>query len=255
MARLSRLLILGGLAAGAAYARRNKQKVSGLVDSVTPSPSTPAPAPADAPVGTAASTPGPAPAPAVANIDVAGPPDNSATHVPAPEPVIHEPAGGIDEAAEEAAAAAEAANIGGGAGGAIAYPDLDDPTLEADPALRPLEEAGEGWSEGQELAEADLIDNAEPAAGDPLEGGRAIDDAIEAQDDPFSGESGEAIEHGGLGDESETAVEAEALGDAPPPTGTPAVDVPPPPSAEEKSSAVWRLEAEPTAEADKPDGH
>lgn len=55
-------------------------------------------------------------------------------------------------AEEEAdAAAAEAAEIGG--------PAPDDPVV--DPAERPLVEAGEGESEGFELAEAELIDNAE----------------------------------------------------------------------------------------------
>ncbi|HEX5593418.1 MAG TPA: hypothetical protein VFX35_08730 [Solirubrobacterales bacterium] len=55
-------------------------------------------------------------------------------------------------AEEEAdAAAAEAAGIGG--------PAPDDPV--DDPAERPLVEAGEGEAEGFELAEAELIDNAE----------------------------------------------------------------------------------------------
>ncbi|MGN6201038.1 MAG: hypothetical protein ACTHNY_01355 [Solirubrobacterales bacterium] len=55
-------------------------------------------------------------------------------------------------AEEEAdAAAAEAAEIGG--------PTPDDPVV--DPAERPLVEAGEGEAEGFELAEAELIDNAE----------------------------------------------------------------------------------------------
>jgi len=55
-------------------------------------------------------------------------------------------------AEEEAdAAAAEAAEIGG--------PTPDDPV--DDPAERPLVEAGEGEAEGFELAEAELIDNAE----------------------------------------------------------------------------------------------
>ncbi|HYG96482.1 MAG TPA: hypothetical protein VD741_05165 [Solirubrobacterales bacterium] len=54
-------------------------------------------------------------------------------------------------AEEEAeAAAAEAAEIGG--------PAPDDPV--DDPAERPLVEAGQGESEGFELAEAELIDNA-----------------------------------------------------------------------------------------------
>ena len=55
-------------------------------------------------------------------------------------------------AEEEAdAAAAEAAEIGG--------PTPDDPV--DDPAERPLVEAGEGEAEGFELAEAELVDNAE----------------------------------------------------------------------------------------------
>jgi hypothetical protein len=55
-------------------------------------------------------------------------------------------------AEEEAeAAAAEAAEIGG--------PTPDDPV--DDPAQRPLVEGGEGQAEGFELAEAQLIDNAE----------------------------------------------------------------------------------------------
>jgi hypothetical protein len=54
---------------------------------------------------------------------------------------------------EERAAAAEAAGIGG------RRPDyhVDD---ESDEASRPLEEAGEGESEGFELAEHDLIEEA-----------------------------------------------------------------------------------------------
>jgi hypothetical protein len=55
-------------------------------------------------------------------------------------------------AEEEAeAAAAEAAEIGG--------PAPDDPV--DDPAQRPLVEGGEGQAEGFELAEAQLVDNAE----------------------------------------------------------------------------------------------
>ena len=55
-------------------------------------------------------------------------------------------------AEEEAeAAASEAAEIGG--------PAPDDPV--DDPAQRPLVEGGEGQAEGFELAEAELIENAE----------------------------------------------------------------------------------------------
>jgi hypothetical protein len=52
---------------------------------------------------------------------------------------------------EAAAAAAEAARIGG--------PPPDDPAV--DPAQRPVVEGGEGEAEGFELAEEELIDNAE----------------------------------------------------------------------------------------------
>jgi hypothetical protein len=60
----------------------------------------------------------------------------------APDPIAEE---------EADAAAAEAAEIGG--------PAPDDPVV--DPAERPVVEGGEGQAEGFELAEADLIDNAE----------------------------------------------------------------------------------------------
>jgi hypothetical protein len=58
-----------------------------------------------------------------------------------------------DPIADEEAdvAAAEAAEIGG--------PAPDDPV--EDPAERPLVEGGEGEAEGFELAEAELVDNAE----------------------------------------------------------------------------------------------
>jgi hypothetical protein len=58
---------------------------------------------------------------------------------------------------EERAAAAEAAGIGG------RRPDyeVDD---DSDEAARPLEEAGEGESEGFELAEHDLIEEASHSA-------------------------------------------------------------------------------------------
>jgi hypothetical protein len=223
----ARALVLGGLAAGAAYALRNRQTVMGLLGGGQKEPE-PYAAPASASPGTpAVQREEPMPAPPVANVDVAGPPTNTATPVPAPEPAVHEPGGGIDEAAEEAAAAAEAANIGGTP---EEYPSEQDPTLPADEAMRPLEEAGEGYAEGQELAEADLIDNAEPAAGDPLEGGRAIEDAIEAQDDPSAGEALEGSPAGFAEPvPTESAEETAQMPlDAPPPSGDPAEDVPPP---------------------------
>ncbi|MGI8594955.1 MAG: hypothetical protein ACR2ML_11425 [Solirubrobacteraceae bacterium] len=67
-----------------------------------------------------------------------------------------EPAGADDAAVreEEARAAAEAARIGGAA-----------PKSDADAAHRPLEEAGEGESEGFELAEQDLEEQATHGEG------------------------------------------------------------------------------------------
>ncbi len=63
-------------------------------------------------------------------------------------------------AEEEAAAAAAAGHIGGTAG------DED----KWDPAMRPVYEAGGGEAEGFELAEEDLIDNAQhgDGHGDPI---------------------------------------------------------------------------------------
>jgi len=108
-------------------------------------------------------TPPPTPPPAPSNYDVSGPVSNTATPVPAPDPVVPEP---IDEAAEEAAAAAEAANIGGPTPD---YAAADDPAQSAPEEERPLEEAGEGVSEGAEQAEADLTDAAAEATdvGEP----------------------------------------------------------------------------------------
>lgn len=216
MARLfSARTVLLGLAAGAAYrVLKDNPAVKGLLGSGGGSGGS---------GGSGSYTP---PQPGPANVDVAGPPANTATAVPAPEPVVQAPEGGIDEEAEVEAAAAEAANIGGTPED---YPSEEDPTVPADEATRPLEEAGEGSAEGQELAEADLIDNAESAAGDPVEGERAVEEAIEAQDDPSAGESLEGL-------------------DAPPPDGEPVTDAPPP-TAEEKSAAVWRIDEQPTVEA------
>lgn len=182
MARLpsARTLLLGGAALAAAAGAALKARRKG------PTQIGPGDPPETAAVGEAAREPEGAPAVPVANADVAGPPENTATAVPAPDPVVQDPAGGIDEAAEEAAAAAEAANIGGPAPD-YAGTELGEVAAEEE---RALAEAGEGESEGQEQAEADLADNAEPAAGDPVEGERAVEDAIEAQDDPRSGEDG-----------------------------------------------------------------
>jgi hypothetical protein len=253
MARLlsARTLVLGGLAiAAAAGIAKNRGKVAGLIGARSSAPE-PYPRPSEAPVGTAAAEPGPAPAPAISNADAAGPPANTATHVPAPEPQVHEPAGGIDEQAEEAAAAAEAANIGGPA------PDYEpeDPAAELDPADIPLEEAGEGVSEGQELAEADLVENVAPTAGDPDPAARRLEDTIEAQDDPSAGETVEmeapapdpadasegAAETGTLA--PETVEDGAATGG-----GTLSGET----SAAEKSANVWR--APESGEDDEDDG-
>ncbi|MEA2170694.1 MAG: hypothetical protein QOF76_3994 [Solirubrobacteraceae bacterium] len=110
-----RTLVLAALAAAAAYALKNRSKpaAGGVGAAGVPAPYVP---------------PGPAPAPVPANADVAGPPENTATAVPAPDPVVHEPEGGIDETAETEAAAAEAANIGGPAAD---YPDTVEPAEAA----------------------------------------------------------------------------------------------------------------------------
>jgi hypothetical protein len=276
----ARTLVLGGLAAAAAAAAlKNRSKVAGLIGARSsepepyqpPAPTTPAPAAAAS--TPAAQAPAPAaPATPVANYDAPGPPANTATPVPAPEPVVHE--GSIDEAAEEAAAAAEAAHIGG------ETPDYGASTLgeRVDEEDRPLEEAGEGVAEGQEQAEADLADNAEPAAGDAIDAERQIDEVIEAQDDPFTGEVLETHDHIHDSEEQLTIADEGEVSDRPPaepgagastqgaplqpetiddgaPVGgaTASGTTEPEPggaqtSAAEKSSAVWRSEEQPTAE-------
>lgn len=270
----ARIIALAGLAAGAAAATalKTRRKKTAAVLGRAAGP-TPAPAPSAAPVGVAAGASGPVQAPAVANADVAGPPANTSTHVPAPEPEVAShlgtvtspedpslrgpygethPTGGIDEASEEAAAAAEAANIGGLD---PAYAGTEPGEL-VDDADRALAESGEGESEGEEQAEAELVDNAEPAAGDPLQGGRQIDEAIEAQDEPLSGELGEPDPEGAsdlAAEQAEQAVDEDVLSghevsedDAPdrPETGT---------SAEQPSSGVWSTDGpeQPTVEQPK----
>lgn len=133
---------------------------------------------------------GPVPPPAPANYDAPGPPSNTAT--PVPEPVIAAdatpPEMGIDEEAEVAAAAAEAASIGGPA------PDYAPSALdeELDEVERPLAEAGQGVSEGQEQAEGDLVELATtdigPGAGQ-TDAERLIEETIEQQSNPQSGET------------------------------------------------------------------
>jgi hypothetical protein len=227
MARLlsARTLVLGGLAVAAtAAALKNRKKVAGLIGARSGGAPEPYAAPSSAPVGVPAQERDqPMPPPELSNVDVSGPPANTATPVPAPEPQMP-PA--VDEEAEERAAAAEAANIGG------AEPEYAgmEPGEPADEALRPLEEAGEGESEGQEQAEADLADNAEVTAGDPNEAERQIEDVIEAQEDPFVGETAEPIVEEGREEEP----------------GGPSGETP----AAEKSANVWKPDAAAPPEPD-----
>jgi hypothetical protein len=180
-------IVLGGLAiAAAAGALKNRDKVAGLIGARSSAPEPPRPEagpPAPARSGDPAS-------PAPANYDLAGPAANTATHVPAPEVHVRDEDGGIDERAEEEAAAAEAAAIGGGL---PEYPGLsmDEP---ADEATRPLMEAGEGESEGEEIAEFDLVDEAELSTGETSDAERQINEIIEQADNPTLGESIEVVE-------------------------------------------------------------
>ena len=95
----------------------------------------------------------------------------------------------IDERAEEEAAAAEAAAIGGAAP-EYAADTLDEPLDEAD---RAVAEGGGGVAEGQEQAEAELEENATVRDQAPSDAERQIDDVIEAQDEPWTGETPEPM--------------------------------------------------------------
>lgn len=124
--------------------------------------------------------------PTPSNYDVGGPPSNTATHVPVPPPTVPD---AIDEEAEIASAAAEAAGIGG----TVSPYASDDPLTIEDEELRPLLEGGEGVSEGLEQAEGELVDAAAPSdTASPYQ--QQIDEVIEQQDNPFSGESAEAFD-------------------------------------------------------------
>jgi hypothetical protein len=90
------------------------------------------------------------------------------------------------EREEEEAAAADAAAIGGRV--SDEPPMEDDP--EADPAQRPLVEAGEGESEGFELAERELIEHA--SHGDQHAARRVIEDADGFDEDARATDGGEA---------------------------------------------------------------
>ena len=169
----NRLLLIGGavVAVGAA-ALLKRDKVAGLLPSRSGQPEPSA---------------APAPPPQQSNYDAPGPVANTATPVPAPDPVVPEP---IDEAAEEAAAAAEAAAIGGTASD-YAGSEPGEPASEAE---RPLAEAGEGESEGQEQAEAELAANAEYRDAGMTDAERQIEDTIEQAGQPQTGETPEPID-------------------------------------------------------------
>jgi hypothetical protein len=171
-----------GLVAGAAVAAgvvlfRNREKVAARL----PGRSSPTPEPAPPPPAQVT--------PPISNYDAAGPVDNTSTPVPTPPP-FQPPV--IDEAAEEAAAAAEAANIGGTVSD-YAGIELGE---DAGEAQRPLMEAGQGESEGQEQAEAELAAAAEPTAPGLSPEGHQIEDAIEAAANPTTPEHVEPLVSG-----------------------------------------------------------
>jgi hypothetical protein len=163
------LAICGAVAAAGVAALLKRDKVTALLPSRSGGDG-------DAP-------PAPVPPPQQSNYDAPGPVANTATPVPAPDP--HEaPPPAIDEVAEEEAAAAEAAAIGG------TVADYAGPVGEpADEATRPLAEAGQGESEGEEQAEAELQENAEFRDDAPSDAERQIEDTIEAADNPQTGET------------------------------------------------------------------
>ena len=92
------------------------------------------------------------------------------------------------ELEQEKEAAAEAAAIGGSVSD---YPSLDEDE-DADPAQRPLAEAGEGESEGFELAERELEEHA--SHGDQHAAGRILEDAAGFNEDARATDGGEADE-------------------------------------------------------------
>ena len=169
--RAKTLLIGGGIAAALAALLFKRESVRALLpgsseESAPPRPETYTPPP-------------------VSNYDAPGPVANTATAVPVP-PAYESPA--IDEAEEEAAAAAEAANIGGTVS-EYAGSELGEPATEAE---RPLAEAGEGVSEGQEQTEAELREAAAPTAPGMSDEQRQIEEAIERQGNPIAPEQADA---------------------------------------------------------------
>lgn len=194
MPSLRTAALVGGVVAAIAGAIKTRRSTP--TTSQTP-PAPPAPSGPGVPPDLAAG--GPEPAPAPANYDAPGPPANTATPLaatptnPLDDP---EPDAGLDEEAEVAAAAAEAAAIGGAD---PAYASTEA-SLLADEAERPLVESGQGESEGQDLAEAALLDEVTspdgPGAG-VTDAERQINQAIEDQENPVVGETPDVAPPGG----------------------------------------------------------
>jgi hypothetical protein len=166
-------LIGGGIAAALAAALFKRDAVRGLLPGGSASDTAPT-----EPVG------GYEPPP-VSNYDAPGPVANTATHVPVP-PAFEEPV--IDEAAEEAAAAAEAANIGGQVSD---YAGTELGETASDEEI-PVVEAGGGEAEGQEQAEAELREAAEPYDGMSPEQAQ-LEEAADQAANPLASETVEPV--------------------------------------------------------------
>src|SRR4051812_21410177 len=162
MALFRKLLVLGGVAAGAAAVVRRRQAASSPAPAPAPSPA-PEPGVGAAPVSvTTASPPSPeAPGPSVSPVGGTGSDTERAERAdsmtPDPELLSDRAGGPVDALVEQEtnAAAAEAAGIGGRV----------DPEGPGDPALDPVYQAGGGEQEGFELAEEELVEHA--SHGDP----------------------------------------------------------------------------------------
>lgn len=89
------------------------------------------------------------------------------------------------ERQQEQEAAAEAAAIGG-------QPSSEPPATDAeqDPALQPLQEAGQGEAEGFEEAERALVEHA--SHGDLHAARRVLEDAPSREEDERASEAGQA---------------------------------------------------------------
>jgi hypothetical protein len=168
----AKLLAVGGaIAAAGTAALLKRERIAGLLRSRSSDQTARSPIP----------TP-----PQPSNYDAPGPVANTATPIPAPD--SQTPAA-IDEEAEEAAAAAEAGAIGGDPSD-YAGSELGEP---ADEAERPLAEAGQGEAEGQEQAEAELVDNATTRGTGMTDAERQIEDTIDQAGQPQSGEKPEPL--------------------------------------------------------------